>query len=76
MQITVKLFFEDEVRRVAIGDQDGELTFTHLQSTVDAIFPSLRQGEFRLLWKDDDDDLITISRYVVILPICHVFAFN
>lgn len=61
MQITVKLYFEDEVRRVSIGDENGDLTFTHLKSTVDAILPSLHRGNFRLMWKDDDDDLITIS---------------
>jgi len=61
MQITVKLFFEDEVRRVSIGDAEGELTITHLKSTIDTIFPALKHGDFRLLWKDEDGDLITIS---------------
>lgn len=61
MQITVKLFFQDEIRRVSIGDENGELTISHLKSTVDAIFPALKHGDFRLLWKDEDGDFITIS---------------
>lgn len=61
MQITVKLYFEDEVRRVSIGDENAELMFAHLKSAVDAIFPALHRGTFRVMWKDDDEDLITIS---------------
>uniref|UniRef100_A0A7S3HT26 Uncharacterized protein n=1 Tax=Spumella elongata TaxID=89044 RepID=A0A7S3HT26_9STRA len=67
MQITVKLFFQDEIRRVSIGDENGDLTISHLKSTIDAIFPALKHGDFRLLWKDEDGDFVTISSNVEFL---------
>jgi hypothetical protein len=60
MQITIKLAFEDDIRRVTIGDETGELTFAHLRSSVEELFPGLRNQDFRVMWKDEDGDFVTI----------------
>ena len=61
MQLIVKLCFEEEIRRASIGEDSEDLTFTHLKSSVDGLFPNLSGKDIQVTWKDQEDDFITIS---------------
>ena len=60
MQIIAELYFQEGIRRVSIGDENSDLTISHLKNSIGATFPVVK-GDFLLLWKDEDGDFVTIS---------------
>uniref|UniRef100_A0A1B6CN97 ZZ-type domain-containing protein n=1 Tax=Clastoptera arizonana TaxID=38151 RepID=A0A1B6CN97_9HEMI len=50
----------DEVRR--FGIEGGAATnFLYLKGKIEAVFPSLRNKDFQITWKDNDGDLVLIN---------------
>lgn len=50
---------EAEIRK--FGLKTNELSFEKMEETLQAIFPNLNESNFTLLWKDQANDMITLS---------------
>jgi hypothetical protein len=63
MRLSIKLFIEDEIRRVSIGDESSSIfQFCELSKIVYELFPHLLDsGNIKFTWVDEDEDTITIS---------------
>lgn len=66
MSLTIKAYFEKagstevEIRRFNIST-DVSRSYDNLIKKVASIFPSLKEGEFSVSWKDSDGDLVLFS---------------
>jgi len=59
---SVKICFENEVRRVLLRGEDGtNLTFHRLINTLYNLFPTLAGKVFSLTWQDDEGDTVICS---------------
>eukprot|EP01040_Poterioochromonas_malhamensis_P012409 gene12409-13569_t len=59
---SVKICFENEVRRVLLRGEDGtSLTFHKLINTLYNLFPALAGKVFSLNWQDDEGDTVICS---------------
>lgn len=58
---SVKLVFENEIRRASIGEDGQRLRFDDLINVVLELFPNLRGSVFLFQWTDDEGDVISIS---------------
>lgn len=58
---SVKLVFENEIRRASIGEDGQRLRFDELINVVLELFPTLRGSVFLFQWVDDEGDVVSIS---------------
>ena len=64
---TLKLSFNDEVRRISLQKYDL-VRYDHLQEHARTLFPHLLDyPDFQISWKDDEDDVIFISSDVELM---------
>jgi len=51
---------ENELRRFMV-DKEVSTSFSYLQEKLCLVFPQLKQKIFSITWKDEDEDMVTIS---------------
>jgi hypothetical protein len=59
MAVTLKLCFDDDVRRVTLPPP--QCTFNGLSTAANSLFSSSTAGHFVLKYRDDEGDLVTIA---------------
>ena len=56
----VKVFFQEEVRRLPIRNGDNGIAFSDFKNVLNATFPSLDGTHFEVLWQDEEGDWVTV----------------
>lgn len=61
MSLTIKAFFQDEIRRIPV-DHTNASSFDYIEGKVRSAFPNLPgKGQLQFRWKDCEGDVITFS---------------
>lgn len=58
MSKVIKAVFKEQVRRVEVADG---ITFADFLTAINNAIPEISAGNFTVQWKDDEDDLVTVS---------------
>ncbi|TMW64336.1 hypothetical protein Poli38472_012958 [Pythium oligandrum] len=73
MQCVLKLSFRGETHRLTLDQH--EVTFKELEARVNDLYEEARRPKsWTLIYRDNEDDLVTVSNDEELKEACHVFA--